>query len=155
MKLLASFVLAVLLGFGLAAHADTAKGSGYDPAANPAVQLEQALAEAKTSNRKVLVVAGGDWCKWCLILNKFLAQNPDVKAELDRNFVVVKAYFGKDNQNAQFFARLPRAKGYPHFWVLQKDGRVTHSIDTGDLENGADSYDRTEFLRFVREVGKA
>ena len=149
-----SVFFAALLGLALPCSAQLAKGSGYDPLANPNIALERALIDAKANNKKVLVIAGGDWCRWCLILNSFLTQNPDVKAELDGSFVTIKVYFGQDNSNAQFFSKLPQAKGYPHFWVISKDGRPTHSVNTGSLENGKDSYDKNEFLHFIREVGK-
>lgn len=153
MKLLLAFIVAAFFGFTSLDAAAAAGGSGYDPAANPASALNTALDQAKTSHRKVLVIAGGDWCRWCLILNSFWDKNPEVKAELDRTFVVVKVYFGEDNTNDSFFSKLPRAKGYPHFWVMSPDGVTMHSIDTGRLENGHDSYDKSEVLRFIREVG--
>jgi thioredoxin-related protein len=153
-KSVRSFFLAVLFVLALPCSAQAAKGSGYDPLANPSTALERAFVDAKAKNKKVLVIAGGDWCRWCLILNSFLDQSPEVKAELDASFVTVKVYIGADNANAQFFSTLPRAKGYPHFWVLSKDGRTIHSVSTGRLENGRDSYDKSAFLRFIRDVGK-
>jgi hypothetical protein len=154
MKSLLSLLTASFLSLALVCHAVAANGSGYDPSDNPAATLESAIAEAKTSNKQVLVIAGGDWCRWCLILNTFLSQNPDVKAELDRSFVTMKAYHGEENRNTPFFSKLPRAKGYPHFWVISKEGKATQSINTGPLENGRDSYDKAAFLRFIRAAGK-
>lgn len=155
MKIIRFAVLAALLAAGLSCSAHSLAASGYDPSANPTAALERARTEAKTNNKKILVVAGGDWCRWCLILNAFWTDNPDVKAELDRSFVIVKVYVGEENANAQFFSTLPRAKGYPHFWVISKDGRTTQSVNTGPLENGKDSYDKAAFLRFIRQVAKS
>jgi hypothetical protein len=153
MKILLAFIVAAFFGFSSPGAAAAASGSGYDPAANPQSALDAALVQAKSSHRKVLIIAGGDWCRWCLILNSFWTQNPEAKAELDRAFVVMKVYVGEDNMNTKFFSRLPKAKGYPHFWVMSPEGVATHSIDTGRLENGRDGYDKAQVLRFIREVG--
>ena len=84
-------------------------------------------------------------------MDAFLRRNPDIDAELAKSFVKVKVYFGDENPNKAFFAQLPRAKGYPHFWILDAGGKVLQSVDTGKLEDGKDSYDRDAFLRFLRE----
>ncbi|HET7868186.1 MAG TPA: thioredoxin family protein [Burkholderiaceae bacterium] len=126
--------------------------AAYSPTANPSVLLEAALTQARASNKKVLVIAGGDWCRWCLILERFVAANPDVKSALDGSFVVVKVYVGEKNRNTAFFAKLPKAQGYPHFWVLNPDGNVAASVNTGPLEKGPDSYDKERFLQFIRDM---
>jgi thiol:disulfide interchange protein len=132
-----------------------ARQAAYDPAANPSVLLDAALKEARAGHRNVLVIAGGDWCRWCLVLDRFLAANPDVKSALDGSFVVLKVYVGEKNRNTEFFSKLPKAKGYPHFWVLNQDGSLAATVDTGPLESGPDSYDRERFLQFVRGLGPA
>jgi thioredoxin-related protein len=154
MKSFISLLAATFLSLALAGHAQAGAGSGYDPSADAAAALARATVEAKASNKQVLVIAGGDWCRWCLILNTFLSKNPDVQAELDRSFVTTKAYIGDENANAEFFAKLPKAKGYPHFWVISPSGKAIQSINTGMLENGKDSYDKAAFLRFIRAAAK-
>ena len=72
---------------------------------------------------------------------------------MDRAFVTVEVYYGEKNQNTDFFAKLPHAKGYPHFWILTRDGQVAHSIDTSIIEDGANGYDKDKVLRFVRDYG--
>ncbi len=122
---------------------------GYLPSANPAVALEQAKELASASNRKILIIAGGDWCRWCHVLNKFLDDNSDVHDELEKTFVVVKVYVGDENSNDEFFSRLPEAPGFPHFWVLSDKGELIKSVGTSDFEQGDDSYNKTEFLNFI------
>jgi hypothetical protein len=132
--------------------AGTPKLSGYDAKANPDVQLNRALLEAKAGNKKVLVIAGGEWCTWCHYLEAFLKKNPEIDAELLRSFVPVKVYFGEENKNVAFFSRLPPAKGYPHFWIIENNGQVRKSVNTGPLEDGASSYNKKKFLEFIRAV---
>jgi thioredoxin-related protein len=127
---------------------------GYDAKANPDVALSRALAEAKASKRKVLVVAGGEWCSWCHYLEAFLKKNPAIDGELHRAFVPVKVYFGEENKNATFFSRLPKANGYPHFWVIAADGKVLKSVNTATLEDGGKSYDKKQFLKFIQDMAR-
>ncbi len=77
--------------------------------------------------------------------------DPDVRAEFDKTFVRVKVYYGGENPNVAFFALLPKAAGYPHFWILSADGRLLESVHTGKLEDGKDSYDKAAFVKFIRE----
>jgi len=130
-------------------------GIGYSPSANPATDLANARTVAASSGRKVLIIAGGDWCRWCHVLYRFLKQNPDVEAEMDKAFVVVKVYYGDDNTNEAFFSTLPEADGFPHFWVLSSNGTILKSISTGGLESGSDDYDRERFRQFIRDANGA
>ena len=152
-KFFAAFCIALLCLYSLAGAARENIVTGYDPTANPTEAVAQAVKPARATGRKVLVIAGGDWCRWCLALEAFMAKNAEVKAAMDRAFVTVEVYYGEKNQNTDFFAKLPHAKGYPHFWILTRDGQVAHSIDTSIIEDGANGYDKDKVLRFVRDYG--
>lgn len=147
LPLLALFLLAVATG----GRAHTISDIGYQPTANPQVAFDRAVTDARASHRRVLVVAGGDWCRWCHVLDRFLARNADVNGELLKSFVVVKVYVGEDTDNAAFFAHLPEADGYPHFWVFGDDGKLVRSVSTASLESGPVNYDRARFLNFISE----
>ena len=121
---------------------------GYDPKADPFEQYHAAIAQAEAQNKLVLVVAGGDWCRWCYVLDRFVKRNDDVKSNLQDAFVVVKVYVGDENYNEFFFSQLPAAKGAPHFWIIAPDRNVLSSQSTGPFESGG-SYDKTEFLAFI------
>jgi thioredoxin-related protein len=144
-RLRAAALVAGLL-FG-AAHA--AEDLGYDPGADPFVQLQTAAAQAKDEGKHVLLIAGGDWCSWCHYLDAFVKRNAEVASALYDTFVVVKVYYGDDNKNASFFAGWPEAAGYPHFWIFSGDGNLLRSQGTLELEDGAKSYDAAAFLAFV------
>ena len=150
MRLLKSLAAALLLVLAVACTASGPADLGYDPKADPTPALATARAEAARSGKSVLVIAGGDWCRWCHVLDRFLAQNDDVKAELDDTFVTLKVYYGDENTNDAFFAQLPEAEGYPHFWVVTPGGN-RRSVGTATLESGDDDYDKDLFLAFVRK----
>lgn len=126
---------------------------GYTPGVDADALLASAQSQAATDGRKVLVVAGGDWCRWCHVLDRFLHDNDAVAEELARKFVVVKVYYGDEATDEDFFARLPEADGYPHFWVVDRAGRA-RSWGTGELERGDDDYDPEKFLAFIREASR-
>lgn len=148
------FIALLLLALATPGMAAAPKLSGYDPKADPSADLVRAMAEAKASNRKVLVIAGGEWCVWCHYLEAFVKKNQDVDAALNRSFVTLKAYLGEENRNTAFFSKLPKANGYPHFWIISGEGVILHSVNTGSLEDGGKSYNKARFLKFIRDVDR-
>ena len=129
----------------------------FDPAANPAKDLDSVIVIAMTSNKRILLDVGGEWCKWCHYLDKFFETNQDVADFLHSNFVVVKVNFSKENKNEAFLSGYPKVAGYPHFFVLESDGTFLHSQDTGALENGSKEnpgHDHDKVLAFLTAWAK-
>ena len=46
-------------------------------------------------------------------------------------------------------SKFPKIKGYPHLFVLDKDGKLLHSQDTVLLEDGKSSYVLEKFKEFL------
>jgi hypothetical protein len=149
-----TYVLAALALLAITATARAAD-LGYDPEADPFEQYHAAIAEAAASDRLVLIVAGGDWCRWCHVLNRFVTSNEDVERRLNETFVVMKVYVGPGNYNELFFSQLPEAYGAPHFWVVSPDREVLASQSTARLERGKSTYDKASFLAFIDSWSKA
>ena len=145
-----SIITALALGGALAA-AQPKKDIGYDSRANAFEQLDAAVAKAAADDKLLLLVSGGDWCKWCHYLAAFLERETSLDAALHEVFVVQKVYVGDENMNKEFFARLPAAAGAPHFWVLSRTGELLASQDTLPLEDGGMSYDRAKFSAFIEQ----
>ena len=61
----------------------------------------------------------------------------------------LKVNWSPENKNEALLARWPRIQGYPHLFVLDGDGKLLHSQETGSLESGRD-YDKARFLAFLR-----
>jgi thioredoxin-related protein len=134
-----------------AAAAQLKKDIGYDWHANAFEQLDTAVAKAAADDKLLLLISGGDWCKWCHYLAAFLERETAIDAALHDVFVVQKIYVGDENMNKEFFARLPTAAGAPHFWVLSRDGKLLASQDTLPLEDGDLSYDPGKFTAFIEQ----
>jgi thiol:disulfide interchange protein len=122
----------------------------FEPARNAERDLATAVALAKAQGKRVMVDVGGQWCPWCHILDRFIAANADVKGLLDAHYVWLKINYSPDNKNEAFLSRWPKVKGYPHLFVLDADGKLLHSQDTGDLEAGKD-YDKPKMLAFLKQ----
>lgn len=126
--------------------------AGYDPTADPFVDLQQAVSEATGSGRRILLEVGGEWCIWCHYWEDFLAADAAVSQPLARAFVVLKVNFSPENENSEFLSRYPQIPGYPHFFVLDADGRFLHSQGTAVLELDR-SYEPKKVLDFIRQWG--
>lgn len=120
----------------------------YDERRDPAQDLAAATAKAKSESKKVLLLVGGEWCSWCQEMNHFLDREPDLASQLKQTFVVVKVNVSKENKNEPFLKRYPEYLGVPHFYVLDAQGKLLESFNTGLLEQGK-SYDETKFGKFV------
>lgn len=120
----------------------------YDPAANPEFQLKKAIDEAISSHKRIILDVGGEWCIWCHRLDTLFIKNPDLTNYLKEHFVLVKINFSKENENEKFLSRYPKVAGYPHLFVLDSDGTLLHSQDTGKLEKGK-GHDRDKVMEFL------
>ena len=129
-----------------------ATSTGYDPTADPFVDLQQAVSEATGSGRRILLEVGGEWCIWCHYWEDFLAGDAAVSQPLTRAFVVLKVNYSPENENSEFLSQYPHIPGYPHFFVLDTDGRFLHSQGTAVLEQGR-SYEPKKVLEFIRQWG--
>ena len=130
----------------------------YDPARDAFQDGHAAIKLAKETRRRILIEVGGDWCKWCHILDEFLNSNPEIKAELHQKFVMLKINVSDENSNEKFLRAFPKPLGYPHMYVTENNGNIVLSKDTADfLVNG--KYSRQRFLDFfqrwaTKEVNK-
>ena len=122
----------------------------FDPTRNPEADLKETVAEARKSGKNILLDVGGEWCIWCHRLDNFFETNKDVNEYLHNNFEVMKVNFSPDNKNEKFLSKYPKVAGYPHLFVLDKNGKLLHSQNTGDLEEGK-HHDHDKVLAFLKK----
>ncbi len=132
----------------LAADVPLSLPTDFDPARDPARDLESALKIAHAAGRRVLVEVGGEWCSWCHILDRFFEANPDLRRYRDANYVWLRVNWSPENTNQAFLRRYPAIEGYPHFFVLDAGGRLLHSQNTRALEE-TKSYDPAAMRAFL------
>ncbi len=125
----------------------------FDPTRDAAKDVAMAVSLAKAQGKHVIVDVGGEWCSWCHLLDGFIAADTDVKAVLDKSYVWVKVNYSPENQNKVVLGQWPAAKGYPHLFVLDKQGALVASQNTGELEAGK-GYDKTKVLAVLRRFAQ-
>ena len=69
----------------------------------------------------------------------------------DRNFVTVKINFSEENENKEVLSRYGPIESYPHLLVLDTDGKLLISQDTGVLESGK-SYNIEKLKAFKAKL---
>jgi thioredoxin-related protein len=121
----------------------------FDPIRNPETDLRNAILRAQKSGKRILLDVGGEWCIWCHRVDEFLLKNEDLNKYLHNNFIVIKVNYSPENKNVQFLSHYPKITGYPHIFILDKDGKFLHSQDTGKLEEGK-GYNHQKFLQFLK-----
>ena len=122
----------------------------FDPGRDAAKDIREAAREAKRSGRRVLLDVGGDWCVWCRRLDSLFATNRTLREERDAHYVTVKVNWSKENKNETVLANYPAISGYPHLFVLDGNGMLLHSQDTGKLEKGK-GHDPVKVLAFLKK----
>jgi len=138
--LLFIIALSVLFEFAMAhPPADSSKLAAeqhptFDPGRNAGKDLQNAIHLAQKTHRRILLDVGGEWCIWCHRLDSLFLQNKDLQEFLNRHYVVVKVNVSKENMNQEFLSTYPKVAGYPHLFVLDQNGKLLHSQDTGELE---------------------
>ena len=120
----------------------------FDPARDPARDLEAALRIARAAGRRVVLDVGGEWCSWSRALDRFFVANPELKRYRDAHFVWLKVNWSPENKNEAFLRSFPPIKGYPHLYVLDAGGRLLHSQDTSEFEASKD-YNPTALRGFL------
>ena len=121
----------------------------FDPTRDPRSDLDNAVAQASKNGKHIILDVGGEWCGWCVFMDKFFVQNPELAKLRDESFVWVKVNFSEENKNTMFLSSFPARAGYPHLYVLDATGKLLHSEDTSVLEKGK-GYDLDKFMAFLR-----
>jgi thiol-disulfide isomerase/thioredoxin len=121
----------------------------FDPSRDPKLDLQKAVVKAKADGKRIILDIGGEWCGWCVFMDKFFVQNPELGKLRDDNFIWVKVNFSEENENAAFLSSYPSREGYPHLYVLDENGKLLHSEDTSVLEKGK-GYDLQKFTDFLK-----
>lgn len=125
----------------------------YDSKADGKEQIASALAQAKAENKNVLLDFGANWCPWCHQLHHTFTTNPQVRERLARDFVVVyvdvnmrKGIKRNTDVNARYGN--PIKEGLPVLVVLDSDGKILTTQESGVLEEG-DHHDPKKVAAFL------
>ncbi len=147
-----TLIAAVLITLAAAAR-ENAKV--YDEDIDPDVQITQALTKATQEGKFVIAQLGGNWCKWCIRLARFIEGDAQLKQIVDENFEYIHVNYNPREPKEDAAATAAALKrlgnpvrfGFPVLVVLDGDGNILHTQDSALLESG-EGYDREKLLRF-------
>jgi thioredoxin-related protein len=119
----------------------------YDPERDPFKDFEDAQTEASRDNKFILITVGGNWCSWCIKLERFFDKSPELKALRDEVFVSMKVNVSTENYNESFLSQMPEFEGFPFIIVTNQHGEVLNSLTSGNLEQG-NGYSESKFREY-------
>jgi thioredoxin-related protein len=122
----------------------------FDPARDAAKDIENAIKEATESHKRIIIDVGGEWCIWCHRLDTLFIKNPDLYKYMNKHFVYVKVNMSPENRNKELLSKYPPIPGYPHWFVLDSDGKVLKSESSGEFEEGK-GHSPKKVMAFLKE----
>ena len=147
MKLFFTTIFITLHFVASANNTDTTKP--YNPNANAAIDIENALKLAKQQNKHVLLMIGGNWCSWCIKFNKFVISDAQLDSTLHANYILYHLNHSKENENKELLAKyeFPQRFGFPVFVILNANGRRIHTQNSAYLEEEK-GYSKKNIIEF-------
>jgi len=127
----------------------------YHPELIAAEQIKAATIKATAENKHVLLMIGGNWCRWCKMFNKFVVTDFQLDSAMNKNFVVEHINYSKENKNAETLKKLhfPERFGFPVFVILSSGGELIHTQNSAYLEKG-EGYDKETVMEFFNQWRK-
>lgn len=124
----------------------------YHPSADAKKEIAQAVAKAKTENKHVVLMIGGNWCRWCKMFEKFRLSDAKVDSTVKRDFVWLHVNYSKENKNLDLLKSLsfPQRFGFPVFVVLDGNGKLIHTQNSAYLEDG-EGYSEEKVVDFLHQ----
>lgn len=107
---------------------------------NSTTNLTQALSDAGTQNKNVLLIFDQDGCYYCDLLKKDVLSNGDVQKQLENGFVVVGVDIAKQPQLASKY----KVMGTPTCVFLDSKGNEVQRIEG--------YVNASEFLNSIKEI---
>ena len=127
----------------------------YHPEVNAVEQIKSATIKATAENKHVLLMIGGNWCRWCKMFNKFVTTDAQLDSAMNKNFIVEHINYSKENKNTETLKNLhfPQRFGFPVFIILNSKGEIIHTQNSAYLETG-EGYDKETVMDFFNQWRK-
>jgi thioredoxin-related protein len=121
----------------------------YRPGENAAIEIDKAVAKARSKNQHVLIQIGGNWCVWCARFNEFITLDAQIDSVVKANYQLYHFNY-PDTVNTALLAQygFPQRFGFPVFLILDGNGTRLHTQNSAYLEKGK-GYDKEKVLEFL------
>ena len=143
-------ILLLLSLLPLLSFSQTETFSLYHVDADAKSEVNVAVKKAATEHKQVLLMIGGNWCKWCRMFDKFQHANASVDSALNTNYIFQHVNYSKENKNNVLMTELgfPQRFGFPVFVVLNEKGERIHTQNSAYLEQG-EGYSAEKVIEFL------
>jgi len=113
----------------------TVKTDLYPTNADANKEIEEALKVASSSNQRVMLIFGGNWCYDCHVLDQALHEGDAGKIFKD-HFLLVHVDIGEGDKNLDLVKKYETTLDYgvPTVVLLNGSGRVIYSSTKGEFE---------------------
>ena len=107
----------------------------YPDGVDAKAEIAEALAEAKKTHRRVLLIFGGNWCYDCHVLDAAF-RSKEIAPTLNQNYILVHVNIGEYDKNLDLADKyqIPLKKGVPAAAVLKSDGTLVVSQKNQEFE---------------------
>ena len=107
----------------------------YPEGVDAKAEIAEALADAKKTHRRVLLIFGGNWCYDCHVLDAAF-RSKEIAPTLNQNYIVVHVNIGEYDRNLDLADKyeIPLKKGVPAAAVLKSDGTLVVSQKNQEFE---------------------
>jgi protein disulfide-isomerase len=147
--------MALALSAAMAAGALAAERP-YDESADAKAQVQQALTQARSTHKPVLLVFGANWCPDCRALDGALHSGRNAEL-MQQDFEVVKIDVGNFDRNLDLAAEYgnPIKKGIPAAVIVSPDNKVLFATKAGELANARRMGEGDVYAFFKQAAEKA
>lgn len=122
----------------------------YPADADAKKEIDEALKQAVTEKKRVMLIFGGNWCYDCHVLDRALHEGPAGRIVKEK-FLLVHVDIGEGDKNLDLtkLYKTPLDKGVPAVAILDRDGKVLYSSGEGEFE-AARKMMKKDLLSFLR-----
>ena len=116
----------------------------YDEQANADRDVARAKARAKTQHKLLMIDLGGNWCADCRLLTATMEQAPELRAFVEKHYVVVLVDVGRFDKNLQIPAHYgitTRLEGVPALLIV--DPKTDKLLNPGVVSDIQDARNMT------------
>jgi len=108
----------------------------FDPSADAATQVRDAMAQAAQQHKRVLLDFGGNWCGDCQILDYYFHQPPNAGL-IDKSYIVVDIDVGHLDHNVALANQygITLRHGVPALSIIDPQGHVLYSQNDGEFSS--------------------
>nr|WP_124849326.1 prolipoprotein diacylglyceryl transferase family protein [Acidipila sp. EB88] len=122
----------------------------FDPDRDAFQDLAEAKQRATLQHKNILLDVGGNWCGWCLLLDRSMQDDASVRARLD-HLIVLHVSTSFYRPNTKFLSRYPPANGYPMWFVLSPKGKLLAAKSPEAFQKTDNTYDTGKIEAYLRQ----